>query len=487
MFIKLKSDAGGHKAGAVIEIPDEAVARGYIASGLAEESDQSGLVASLVEARLGAINESVASTLDEFKRTFLDKTPSNGPPAAPDKGVEFDGEIEGTESPSDRGVDGKNVSRGLGEILQLIARTSIHQPQADREHADERLVRHFELPKVKNSEGVVSRTGTESMSGGATYGYFIKPEILSGYFEIAMEDSLIEPYAFNVPVGTTNEVNWPALDQYFTPTAGQSAATAGVQVYRKSEIRQRQASDAKLRNITLKINDLTAFTSVSRDLVADNYIAITTLLPSLFMKAMAFTKDYEFLNAQGGDRPIGLRNSAALLTVNRGTASHIYFPDLLKMLSIFDQSRLKSAMWIAHQSTYTELAAIKDSSGTFAFQPNALITQAAMFSAISGTKSGGMNFAAQGTLHGLPIRFTSDKLEILGTAGDLMLIDPSQYGVANRSGIEVGVSDQFLFDQDQLCYKWKLRNDGQSLWSGPRLSTTPAGGLFKTSPFVTLV
>jgi HK97 family phage major capsid protein len=498
MFLKLKADIGENKAGAIISVADDAVGRSYVAAGLADESNQDAHIEGMVASQLSRATEKLREDMTEIVRKIGESSKSNGPPSKgmkfDDNGVPFDGTVEGTESPADRGTDGKAVQRGLGEVISLIARTGPRVPSDVRDHADKRLVETFKLERVADFHDAnlstrgqaVSRAGTESMSGGSGYGYLVKPELLAGYFEIAMEDSLIEPFVRNIPVGSTNEVLWPALDQYFIPGIGQTASAAGIRVYRKGEITQRQASDGKVRELLYKITDLTGYTQISRDLIADNYISAASVVQELFLRALSFTMDFEYINGDGVGRPTGLRQSAALLTATRTNAGKIQLEDCQAMLAKFHQSRMKSAMWIAHQSCFTELCTIKYGSGTPAFLPNASIGQDSAFTAISGGSSNDARFVTQGTLFGKPIRFTTDKLEFLGTPGDIMLVDASSYGVAMRQGVEIGVSEHFSFDTDQIAYRYKVRNDGKSLWTGPYSSTSPSGTVFKTSPFVQL-
>jgi HK97 family phage major capsid protein len=312
----------------------------------------------------------------------------------------------------------------------------------------------------------------------------VRPEFINSLFELAMEEQVVEPYAFNIPVGQTNSISWPALDQYFTPASGQSATYGGVQVSRKGENTQRSSSDPKLRNIEFKITDLTGLAYFSRDLIQDNFLAADLIAQEQFGKAMAWRKDWEFLNANGVGKPLGIRNCPALLTQSRNTGSHVKYEDLVNMLSKFHMARLKNAMWLANQTTFVDLISITNNAGNYVFQPNTQITQAVSPSLIGRTESNGLRYAAQGTLMGLPIRFT-EKLPALGSAGDLMLIDPTQYGVATRQGLEVGISEHFAFDTDQIVYRFKIRNEGQPLWLGPYISADSANTKF--SPFVQLV
>ena len=88
-----------------------------------------------------------------------------------------------------------------------------------------------------------------------------------------------------------------------------------------------------------------------------------------------------------------------------------------------------------------------------------------------------------GTLFGFPL-YVSEKVPVLGTAGDISLVDPSQYGYAKRQGLEVGLSEHFLFDTDQIAYRFKLRHDAKSLWRAPY--TQADGKSTKVSPFIIL-
>jgi HK97 family phage major capsid protein len=179
--------------------------------------------------------------------------------------------------------------------------------------------------------------------------------------------------------------------------------------------------------------------------------------------------------------PLGILKSAAMLTVTRGTSSHIEYADLVNMFASFFMGSLSRAMWIANQTTIKDLMSIVDHSGNRVFLPNSGITQATAPSILDRTTSNGMRYSAAGTLLGLPIRFT-EKLPPLGTSGDLILIDPTQYGVATRQNLEIGVSEHFKFNQDLISYRFKIRNDGRPMWLAPYQSADSANT--KYSPFV---
>lgn len=80
-----------------------------------------------------------------------------------------------------------------------------------------------------------------------------------------------------------------------------------------------------------------------------------------------------------------------------------------------------------------------------------------------------------------PVVFT-EKVPTLGTVGDIILADFSQYIVGLRSDFSLAKSQHVYFASDQAAYRGLLRCDGQQKLNSP---ITPAYG-DTLSPFVTL-
>lgn len=86
-------------------------------------------------------------------------------------------------------------------------------------------------------------------------------------------------------------------------------------------------------------------------------------------------------------------------------------------------------------------------------------------------------------LLGYPIKWT-EKCATLGTTGDIMLVDLSQYAVGHKAGsaIEVAKSIHLWFDYDITAFRFVMRVDGQPLWND---ESTGVDGT-DTSPYVVL-
>ncbi len=81
-----------------------------------------------------------------------------------------------------------------------------------------------------------------------------------------------------------------------------------------------------------------------------------------------------------------------------------------------------------------------------------------------------------------PVIFT-EKTETLGSAGDIMLCDFSQYVVGLRQGLRFDQSIHPGFTTDEIYARLIERHDGQPLWDK---ALTLEDGSTTVSPFVKL-
>ncbi len=343
----------------------------------------------------------------------------------------------------------------------------------------------------------ITRTGTDSLGGGATYGFTVKPTYLGDMFRIAREREVFASACRSIPVVQGVEVKYPALGQYSAPTLvngiPQAAVFAGITLAYKGETAARVESDAIAEEIDFKIVDLTGATSYSRDYIVDNFIAMDSIVTGIFGDAMAWVEDWVTIQGNALGTIEGYFKSAALIQGGpnsnaRSNANKISSEDLGWMLSHLAGQCERNARFIAHRSTIPQLFILNNAAGTPVFQPNALIMQSDPLSIMAQGSSDQVTFQSSGSLLGYPIFFT-EKVPQLGTVGDISLVCPSQYGLAERQGLEIGVSEHFYFSTDKIAYRFKKRHDGRSLWRAPYLdaSAVATGGTpWSTSPFIAL-
>jgi len=497
MYVRFLQDWGSWKKGEVTDEVSEALGQVLIKEGQAEQANQALWVRSSIASELEKIRK---EAVDHAKAELQASRSANGSPASgpPNGGGQLVTTLQADtithdSSPVDREISkyrwdmndrrsGKAPTdeqiNAFGRVLRMVGvvgKPSGHNPSyvhfADRclqamsgsmreSHFDESKGEFVETGRDILPGGSVhtfTRTGTDSLSGGATYGFALKPEYLGNLFEISMEQQVFVNVAQNIPVTQGNEVKWPAWDQYRAPTTAngvtQSAVFAGIQLYYEGESAARVESDALLNMINFKVVDLTGFTALSRDFQRDNHLAFDSALTRMFGRAIGWMEDYMSIQGPGLGKPQGYFNGPSTLVVNRANANKVSSNDLMSMIAAVSPMVWDDLRWITNITTFPQLAILANSSGTAIFQPNALVSQAMKFSIMEksiGGRGAELMHHPMGDLIGFPVYF-SEKVPTLGNTGDMSLVAPSQYGVARREGLEMGVSEHFYFSEKRAA------------------------------------
>jgi HK97 family phage major capsid protein len=152
-------------------------------------------------------------------------------------------------------------------------------------------------------------------------------------------------------------------------------------------------------------------------------------------------------------------NNPALVTVAKETgqkAATIIYENITKMYARLAPQCMGNAVWIASQTAVPQLLTMSLAVGTGGsmIQP-AVLQQGGKFS-----------------LLGKEVLFT-EKVPALGTVGDLMLCDLSQYTIGMRKEVSLDKSIHVGWTTDQASYRAIVRADGQGSWDK---AITPKAG-----------
>ncbi len=96
--------------------------------------------------------------------------------------------------------------------------------------------------------------------------------------------------------------------------------------------------------------------------------------------------------------------------------------------------------------------------------------------------AGGVSGTPYSTLFGRPV-IPLEQCQTLGTPGDIILADFSQYLLIDKGGINAASSIHVRFLYDENVFRFIYRVDGQPIWNQP---VTPFKGSSTKSPFVAL-
>ena len=317
---------------------------------------------------------------------------------------------------------------------------------------------------IGNKDGRLIKATTGHMETGEdSYGGFLVPEqYADGIIEAAaLEGAIVRPRArvFNTTsdslkirtvVDTDRSTNiFGGLTFTWMAEAAQKSGTGSI-------------TNPAIGQLVLTPHTLVGGCYVSNEL-EDDYVAFGQFMTQAYGAAVRFIEDYHFINGTGAGQPLGVMNSAALITEARQTAGKVVYEDLTAMVKRLLPQSWNTAMWLVNPDVMDDwLAADAISSNQDILDTNTR------------------------RLLGFPFRVT-EKCQELGMSGDVILADWRHYAIADR-GLEITGSrhtnnSNTGFVSDETFWRIVLRVDGQ-----PTLPAdiTPKEGANDLGPFVAL-
>ena len=207
---------------------------------------------------------------------------------------------------------------------------------------------------------------------------------------------------------------------------------------------------AKLRQIKLIAKKLIIRSNASREVIEDSTSFGNDLQQAMITASASFL-DEDFLSGDGVGKPLGALNDPALITVNRAVANAVSYADVRNVYGRLHPKWKAGAVWVINTDIVPELMAIVDGNNNLIFQPGTF---------------GGIAGAVPATLFGIEI-IPSELVPALGTKGDLLLANFSQYGVGLRQQVVIESSNAVNWSKDLTDFRTILRADGQGLWDKP--------------------
>lgn len=300
----------------------------------------------------------------------------------------------------------------------------------------------------------------QRMDVGTSGGYMVPTEFRNELLSVPPEEQIVRPLVkVKIPAGGSSPdagVTIPSLDQ-----TSSSNNYGGVEVVWINEGDEKPETGAALRDITLTPHEVAGLITIT-DKLLRNWQSADALLKQLLRGAISAAEDHAFIRGNGVNKPQGVLNSPAAITIPRTTANLIKYADVVAMVAKKLMRGGTSSIWIAAQSVLPQLTLLVGPDNQLVWKPDAV---------------GG--FA--GTLLGYPLKW-NNRSPALGTKGDLMLIDWSIYLIKDGSGPFVAASEHVLFKQNKTVIKAFWNVDGQGWLTEP---ITEENG-YTVSPFIIL-
>ncbi len=321
---------------------------------------------------------------------------------------------------------------------------------------------------LKSYSGALRKTAGYMEEGDLSQGgYLVPEEFRATLLQTALESSIVKSRSTTIPMAT-NRVVIPALvdDDHSTDYFG------GIVIKRTGEKEAKSPTKPAIGQVALTLHKLTGLVYVTDELLEDSVISIEPIIRSTFGQAIAFVQDHDFLRGTGVNMALGAfaagNPSLIPVAIEAGQAADtILWQNIVNMWSRLYPAGHAKAIWIANINTFPQLAGMAmavGAGGVPVWMP-----------------AGGVSGLPYATLMGRPLIFT-EKMETLGDLYDIGLADFSQYIIGEKGGVRFASSMHVAFVNDEQCFRFVLRYDGQPWW----LSTlTPLNGA-TLSPFITL-
>jgi HK97 family phage major capsid protein len=340
----------------------------------------------------------------------------------------------------------------FGHMLQAVAQAGMTQGVS----VDQRL-----LDPMAAVTGMSEGVGSD---GGFLVGTDISSELMKQTYETGVLASRCSRTGISA---TSNGLRMNGIDETSRVDGSQWGGVVG---YWESEAAEKTASKPKFRRIELNLQKLIGLLYSTDELLQDA-AALESIIMEAFPNVFGFKLDEAIIRGTGAGQPKGILATGPKVAVAKETgqkAKTITAVNIEAMYARMWSRGLSNSAWFVNQDCWPaifQLHHVVGTGGVSMFIP-----------------AGGISQAPFGTLLGRPI-VPIEQAATLGTEGDIMLCDFSQYKLIDKGGIQTDSSIHVRFIYDESVFRFVMRVDGQPMWA---TALTPAQGTNKVSPFITL-
>jgi HK97 family phage major capsid protein len=363
----------------------------------------------------------------------------------PEVKAKMNGKIEFGEQPEDRPF------KSIWDNLMAVKTARLDGAQRAEDTFPRLKFLRYEMKATGASEGV-------PMDGGALLEPTITAEIIKPMNETGSFTQYINP----LPVGPNSNSGWVnGVDETSRATGSR---WGGIRGYRLAESQTITGSKPAFRRIQWELKKYAALVVATDELLADS-LQFERIVQEGVGEELNFMVNDDIMNGVGLAGCQGFINSGAFITVTRENANNITGADISGMYNRMNIRGRANGVWYIGNDSQPQLDKLFASGSTAVLFPYASITP-------DGVKR----------LYNRPI-VTTEYNQTLGTAGDIVFIDPTQY-LFWQKGVQGATSIHVYFTTDEFAWRFTYRADGKSSVAS---ALTPYKGSTTTSPFVGLL
>lgn len=316
--------------------------------------------------------------------------------------------------------------------------------------------------KEENRENRAAATGGFTVGVPTDGGFFLQGETVVDLMTNGFNNSEILPKTAKRTLTATQFVEIYGIDETSRKTGSRGG---GIRVYTNKELGEFTGSKTQFKQIRVEPKKLTGLFYASGEWMR-NVTFLGQEVRSLFGEEFAFKCQDLAIRGTGVGEALGILNAGCLVSVNKESGQKAATINTTNLSKMWARCIGKSPVWFINRDVEPQLDELSITAGTSALEPRFV------------------TYDANGILRikGAPV-VRIEQCETLGTVGDIILADWSQYVTADQGDINEAMSIHVNFIYDQETFRFIYYFDGQARWSS---ALTPYKGSNTQSPFVVL-
>lgn len=351
---------------------------------------------------------------------------------------------------ADPPAEEKRTFASLGDQLLAVVRASQHGATPDPR-----------LLEIRAATGLGEAVDSEG-------GFLVQKDFIAELVKDTYDTTVVAKTCKKIPISANaNGTKMNGIDE---TSRADGSRWGGIRAYWANEADEKTASKPKFRRIELNLNKLIGLCYATDENLQDA-AQLESIIRDGFREEFGFKIDDAVINGDGAGKPLGVLAAGCLVSQAKETgqaAATVVAENVIKMWSRLMARSKPKAVWLINSEITPQLYTMSLAVGTGGipvYMP-----------------ANGLSGSPYGILFGRPV-IEIEQCQALGTVGDIILGDFSQYLLADKGNIQEAQSIHVRFIYDESVFRFVYRVDGQPVRSS---ALTPYKGSNDISHFVAL-
>ena len=319
---------------------------------------------------------------------------------------------------------------------------------------------------VNNANRIVADAQGAGIAVDSDGGFLVQTDFASDIMRRMNEMGDVLSRVRRIPLtAPANAIKIPGVDET-SRVAG--SRWGGIRGYWVEEGEAPTATKPTFYRVALELHKVAALGYATEELLS-HVAAMNAIFTEGFAEELLFLAEDAIIEGDGQGKPQGILTAAATVSVSKETgqaAATVVHGNLKKMWARLHRRSRSNAVWFINQDVEPALDDLAKTIGTGGVEPYYI------------------RYGEDGVLRikGRPV-VAIEYCPTLGTVGDIILADLSQYALIDNGGVSQAQSMHVRFTTDEQAFRATYRVDGNLLWKS---ALTPFKGSNTQSPVITL-